>query len=86
MRRDKKRNNKFKHAIDGEMSMNKKLINTKEMAAMLGLSRQTLERDRFLRPNNPLYPFIRVGERAVRYDQEAVFAALQNQANNGNNK
>lgn len=66
--------------------MNKKLINTKEMAAILGLSRQTLERDRFLRPKNPLYPFIRVGERAVRDDPEAVMAVLQKQPDNADNQ
>jgi predicted DNA-binding transcriptional regulator AlpA len=43
------------------------LLKTKDAAKILGVSRQFLERDRWLNPNAPHVPYVRVGSRSVRY-------------------
>ena len=48
----------------------KNLISTKEAAEFLGVSPEFLERARWA--GKPEIPFVRVGERAVRYDPEAL--------------
>ncbi|MBI4667467.1 MAG: helix-turn-helix domain-containing protein [Nitrospinae bacterium] len=53
----------------------KSLLTTQEAADFIGMSRQFLERDRW---KGATIPFIRVGERAVRYrldDLEAYLAS-----------
>ena len=42
-------------------------------------ARQFLNRDRWLHPHNPRIPFIRVGEKAIRYKQETLEQYIQNQ-------
>lgn len=41
------------------------LLNTKEAAKYIGMSKAFLERDRWT--GNPQIPFVKVGSRAVRY-------------------
>jgi excisionase family DNA binding protein len=50
-----------------------RLLTTKEAAAYLGLSKAFLERDRWA---GARIPFLRVGNRAVRYRQEDLDAYL----------
>jgi excisionase family DNA binding protein len=46
------------------------LLKTKEAAEFLGVSEQFLERARWA--GKPAIPFVQVGERAVRYDPDAL--------------
>ena len=50
------------------------LIDTPAAAKVLGVSAEFLERDRWLSSEDrpPRVPFIRVGERAVRYDLDQL--------------
>lgn len=50
------------------------LLNTKEAAQLLGVSRQFLERDRWA---GARIPFIKVGGRAVRYSPDDILQYLQ---------
>jgi predicted DNA-binding transcriptional regulator AlpA len=50
-----------------------KLLTTKEAAHFLGMSPAFLERDRWA---GARIPFIRVGSRAVRYEQKALEAFI----------
>jgi predicted DNA-binding transcriptional regulator AlpA len=52
------------HNMEAKMN---DLLKTKDAAKMLGVSHQFLERDRWLNPNNPRVPYVRVGSRSVRY-------------------
>ena len=54
--------------------MNKRLVGQKEAAECLGLSEATLERDRWRGGD---IPFIRVGQRAIRYDLNQLDAYLE---------
>ncbi|MCU7803184.1 MAG: helix-turn-helix domain-containing protein [Candidatus Thiodiazotropha sp. (ex Lucinoma borealis)] len=56
--------------------MNKKILNTKEAAAYLGVSMAFLERDRWA---GARIPFIKVGARAVRYRMSDLEAYLERQ-------
>jgi excisionase family DNA binding protein len=49
--------------------MNQNLLTTKEAARYLGVSEAFLERDRWA---GARIPFVRVGTRAVRYEQSAL--------------
>lgn len=49
--------------------MPERLLTTKEAARFLGVSAAFLERDRWA---GARIPFVRVGSRAVRYEQEAL--------------
>jgi excisionase family DNA binding protein len=51
------------------------LLTTKQAAEVLGVSEQFLERARWA--GKPAIPFVRVGDRAVRYDPESLRAYLQ---------
>ena len=51
--------------------MNGKLLTTKEAARELGVSQSFLEKDRH---NGAKVPFIRIGNRAIRYRQEDLDA------------
>jgi excisionase family DNA binding protein len=53
--------------------MSERLLTTKEAARFLGVSAAFLERDRWA---GARIPFIRVGSRAVRYEQEALEAFI----------
>lgn len=60
--------------------MKERLLSTKEAAVFLGVSKAFLERDRWA---GARIPFIRVGERAVRYrvaDLESYVASRQRQS------
>lgn len=46
------------------------LLTTKEAARVLSVSEQFLERARWA--GKPAIPFVRVGDRAVRYDPDAL--------------
>lgn len=46
------------------------LLTTKQAAEVLGVSEQFLERARWA--GSPKIPFVRVGDRAVRYDPDAL--------------
>ena len=59
--------------------MSQRLLTTGEASAFLGVSKQFLERDRWLHPNDPRIPFIRIGERAIRYEQEILEQYIKNQ-------
>jgi predicted site-specific integrase-resolvase len=50
--------------------MNNELVTQKEAATYLGLSEATLERDRWRGGD---IPYIRVGQRAIRYDLEQLY-------------
>lgn len=52
------------------------LLTTKEAAKLLGVSKQFLERDRWLNPKSPRIQWIAVGVRAVRYDPDTIRAFL----------
>ena len=54
--------------------MSKSLIGQKEAADYLNLSEATLERDRWRGGD---IPFIRVGQRAIRYDLNQLDAYLE---------
>lgn len=54
----------------------KKLLTTKEAAALLGVSRAFLERDRW---KGASIPFIRIGTRTVRYSPDVIQGLIQNQ-------
>ena len=51
------------------------LLTTKQAAEFLSVSEQFLERARWA--GKPAIPFVRVGERAVRYDPESLRTYLQ---------
>ena len=53
--------------------MNKRLIKQKEAAECLDLSEATLERDRWRGGD---IPYIKVGQRAIRYDLDQLYAYL----------
>jgi len=53
--------------------MNKRLIKQKEAAECLDLSEATLERDRWRSGD---IPYIKVGQRAIRYDLDQLYAYL----------
>ena len=55
-----------------------KLLSTREAANFIGMSDSFLERDRWLHPNNPIIPFIKIGERAIRYEQEILEQYIKN--------
>lgn len=46
------------------------LLTTKQAAEVLGISEQFLERARW--SGKPAIPFVKVGDRAVRYDPDAL--------------
>ena len=54
--------------------MNKRLIKQKEAAECLDLSEATLERDRWRGGD---IPYIKVGQRAIRYDLDQLYAYLE---------
>jgi excisionase family DNA binding protein len=56
--------------------MNNKLLNTQEAASLLGVSKAFLERDRWA---GARIPFIKVGSRAVRYQQATLESYIQAQ-------
>ena len=49
--------------------MNSNLLTTKQAARLLGVSEAFLERDRWA---GARIPFIKIGARAVRYEQDAL--------------
>ncbi len=53
-----------------------KLLNTQEAASLLGVSKAFLNRDRWA---GARIPFIKVGSRAVRYQQSALESYIQSQ-------
>ena len=53
-----------------------KLLTTKEAARVLGVSEAFLERDRWA---GAKIPYVRVGERAVRYQPSALEAYIHSQ-------
>jgi excisionase family DNA binding protein len=56
--------------------MNNRLLNTAEAARLLGVSKAFLERDRWA---GARIPFVRVGERAVRYQLSELEAYIAGQ-------
>jgi excisionase family DNA binding protein len=56
--------------------MNNRLLNTAEAARFLGVSKAFLERDRWA---GARIPFVRVGERAVRYQLSELEAYIAGQ-------
>ena len=58
--------------------MSNQLLNTKQAAEFLGVSRAFLERDRWAGTRTRL-PFIKVGSRAVRYRLEDLEAYIERQ-------
>lgn len=56
--------------------MSKTLLTTKEAARFLGVSDAFLERDRWA---GARIPFVRIGSRAVRYQQAELDAYIQQQ-------
>ncbi len=56
--------------------MNTRLLNTAEAAQLLGVSKAFLERDRWA---GARIPFVRVGERAVRYQLSELEAYIAGQ-------
>lgn len=56
--------------------MSKKLLTTKEAAEQLNVSMAFLERDRWA---GAKIPFVRIGTRTVRYEEEALDAYIRSQ-------
>ena len=56
--------------------MQQRLLTTAEAAQFLAVSKAFLERDRWA---GARIPFIKIGARAVRYEQEALDAYIENQ-------
>ena len=56
--------------------MNNRLLTTKEAARYIGMSEAFLERDRWA---GAQIPFVRVGNRAVRYEVSALDAYIRSQ-------
>ncbi len=56
--------------------MSNRLLTTAEAAEFLGVSKAFLERDRWA---GARIPFIKVGARAVRYEQQALDAYIASQ-------
>ena len=56
--------------------MNTRLLNTKEAAHYLGVSTAFLERDRWA---GARIEFVRIGTRAVRYEQAALDSYIEHQ-------
>lgn len=61
----------------------KKLLTTKEAAAMLGVSRAFLERDRW---KGASIPYVRIGRRTIRYNPDLIQSLMQNQTLGFNKK
>lgn len=57
----------------------KYLLTTKEASKFLGMSRQFLERDRWI---GATIPFIKVGTRSIRYRQEDLESYLDSRTEN----
>lgn len=57
--------------------MNTYLLNTKQAALILGLSKAFLERDRWA---GAKVPFIKIGDRAVRYRLEDLNAYIESRS------
>ena len=56
--------------------MNSNLLTTKQAARLLGVSEAFLERDRWA---GARIPFIKIGARAVRYEQDALDDYIEKQ-------
>lgn len=59
------------------MVMTTQLLKTKDAALILGLSKAFLERDRWA---GAKVPFIKIGDRAVRYRLEDLYAYIESRA------
>jgi predicted DNA-binding transcriptional regulator AlpA len=55
----------------------KKLLTTKEVAELLGLEVNTLDKWRINKSNGPAWIYVGKGKRSVRYDQADVDAFIE---------